>query len=115
MGPFPRFPKPTVFSPRSCRNARAEWEGEVVDLPELLTPKLPASAEEDLSKGILEAIDMDSYRVEKLAVMKIQLPDANAEIGPVPTSGGGEEPEQELDRRLKLGRTFSKALVSRRA
>lgn len=43
-----------------------------------VVPKLPARVEEDLSKGILEAIAMDSYRVEKLAVVKIQLPDANA-------------------------------------
>jgi type I restriction enzyme R subunit len=28
-------------------------------------PKLPAPKEEDLSKGLLETIDMDSYRVEK--------------------------------------------------
>ena len=38
-----------------------------------------------LSKGILETIDMDSYRVEIQAAMKIALPDADAEIGPVPT------------------------------
>ena len=38
--------------------------------------------EEDLSKGILEAIDMDSYRVEKQAAMKIQLADEDAEIEP---------------------------------
>ena len=49
-------------------------------------PKLPAPNEEDLSKGILEAIDMDSYRVEKQAAMKIQLPDEDAEIEPVPTT-----------------------------
>ena len=35
-------------------------------------PKPPAPDEEDLSKGILEAIDMDSYPVEKRAVVKIQ-------------------------------------------
>ena len=43
-------------------------------------PKLPAPREDDLSKGVLEAIDMDSYRVEKKAAIKIQLPDADAEI-----------------------------------
>jgi len=42
----------------------------------------PAPKEEDLAKGILEAIDMDSYRVEKKAVMKIALEDADAEIEP---------------------------------
>jgi type I restriction enzyme R subunit len=34
----------------------------------LLIPKLPAPVEEDLSKGFLETIDTDSYRVEKQAV-----------------------------------------------
>ena len=32
---------------------------------------------------------MDSYRVEMKAAVKIQLADENAEIEPVPTSGGG--------------------------
>jgi len=36
--------------------------------------KLPAPKEEDLSKGILEAIDMDSYRVEKQATMRWRFP-----------------------------------------
>jgi hypothetical protein len=40
-----------------------------------LTPKLPAPQEEDLARGILEAIDMDSYRVEKTAAMNIALAD----------------------------------------
>ncbi len=31
---------------------------------DLLTPKVPAPTEEDLAKGILESIDIDSYRVE---------------------------------------------------
>src|SRR6478735_3043608 len=34
-----------------------------------LIPKLPAPREKDLSKGILEAVDMDSYRVEVQASM----------------------------------------------
>ena len=75
----------------------AEWEKLSIFL-NFLIPKLPAPKEEDLSKGILEAIDMDSYRVEKQAAMQIQLPDADAEIEPVPTTGGGHKPEPELDR-----------------
>jgi type I restriction enzyme R subunit len=43
-----------------------EWE-KLSILLNLLVPKLPAPKEEDLAKGILEAIDMDSYRVEKKA------------------------------------------------
>lgn len=72
-----------------------------------LVPKLPAPVEDDLSKGILEAIDMDSYRVEKQAAVRIQLPDADAEIGPVPTSGGGHKPEPELDRLSNIIKTFN--------
>ena len=54
-------------------------------------PKLPAPREEDLSKGILEAIDMDSYRVEKQAAQRVQLADQDVEIDPVPTDGGGHK------------------------
>ena len=74
----------------------AEWETLSIFL-NFLVPKLPAPVEEDLSKGILEAIDMDSYRVEKQAAMKLQLPDEDGEIGPIPASGGGRMPEPELD------------------
>lgn len=68
---------------------------------------LPASIEEDLSKGILEAIDMDSYRAEKQAVVKIQLPDSDSEIEPVPTRGGGLKPEPELDRLSNIIKSFN--------
>jgi type I restriction enzyme R subunit len=84
----------------------AEWEKLSIFL-NFLVPKLPAPVEEDLSKGILEAIDMDSYRVEKKAAMKIQLPDEDAEIEPVPTTGGGRKPEPELDRLSNINKTFN--------
>ena len=42
----------------------ADWE-KLSSFLNFLVSKLPAPVEEDLSKGILEAIDMDSYRVEK--------------------------------------------------
>jgi type I restriction enzyme R subunit len=68
---------------------------------------LPAPKDEDLSKGILEAIDMDSYRVEKRAVLKLALPDDNAEIGPVPVEGGGRKREPELDRLSNILKAFN--------
>ena len=74
----------------------AEWEKLSIFLT-FLVPKLPAPIEDDLSKGILEAIDMDSCRVDKQAVVSIQLPDEDAEIDPVPTSAGGQIPEPEFD------------------
>jgi len=84
----------------------ADWEKLSIFL-NFLIPKLPAPKEDDLSKGILETIDMDSYRAEKSAAMKIQLPDADSEIGPVPTSGGGFIPEAELDRLSNILKTFN--------
>jgi len=44
-----------------------DWEKLSIYL-NFLVPKLPAPGDEDLAKGILQTIDMDSYRVEKLAV-----------------------------------------------
>ena len=84
----------------------AEWEKLSIFLT-FLVPKLPAPVEDDLSKGILEAIDMDSYRVEKQAVQDIQLPDEDAEIGPVPTEGGGQKPEPDMDRLSIIIRDFN--------
>ena len=84
----------------------ASWEKLSIFL-NFLVPKLPAPKEEDLSKGILEAIDMDSYRVEKRAVQRIQLPDADAEIEPVPTDGGGRKREPELDRLSNILKAFN--------
>jgi type I restriction enzyme R subunit len=86
--------------------SNADWEKLSIFL-NFLVPKLPAPVEEDLSKGILEAIDMDSYRVEKQAAVRLQLPDANAEIEPVPTTGGGRKPEPELDRLSNIIREFN--------
>ncbi|MFC2037517.1 type I restriction endonuclease subunit R, partial [Chloroflexota bacterium] len=84
----------------------AEWEKLSVFLT-FLVPKLPAPIEEDLSRGILETIDMDSYRVEKEAAMKIALPDEDAEIEPVPTSGGGLKAEPELDLLSNILKAFN--------
>ena len=86
--------------------AYAEWEKLSIFLT-FLVPKLPAPVEDDLSKGILEAIDMDSYRVEKQAVRDIQLPDEDAEIEPVSTSGGGQKPEPEMERLSNIIREFN--------
>ncbi|KKZ14817.1 MAG: DEAD/DEAH box helicase, partial [Candidatus Synechococcus spongiarum 142] len=72
------------------------WEERSIFL-NLLIPKLPAPVEEDLSKGILETIDMDSYRAEKKAMQKILLEDEDGEIDPVPGEGSGGQQEAELD------------------
>jgi type I restriction enzyme, R subunit len=56
---------------------------------------------------LIETIDMDSYRVEKQTTWAIALPDADAEIEPVPTAGGGHKPEPELDRLSNILKTFN--------
>jgi type I restriction enzyme R subunit len=86
--------------------ANAEWE-ELAIFLNFLIPKLPAPKDDDLSKGILEAIDMESYRVEVRSVMNIMLADQDAEIEPVPTSGGGRIPEQALDRLSNILKVFN--------
>ena len=83
-----------------------EWEKHSIFL-NFLVSKLPAPVEEDLSKGILEAIDMESYRVEKRSSMHIILSDEDAEIEPIPTAGGGYKAEPELDRLSNIIKAFN--------
>ena len=73
----------------------------------LLVSKLPAPVDEDLAKGITDAIDMDSYRVEKKALQKIALADTDAAIAPVPVEGGGHRGEPELDRLSNILKSFN--------
>ncbi len=70
-------------------------------------PKLPAPVEQDLSKGILESIDMDSYRAEVQQTMKLTLPDEDATIYPLPTSGGGRVAEPQLDYLSNIIKSFN--------
>jgi type I restriction enzyme R subunit len=85
----------------------AEWEKLSIFLT-FLIPKLPAPREEDLSHGILEAIDMDSYRAEARASIAIALADEEeGEIRPVPTGGAGPRSEPEMDRLSNILRDFN--------
>ncbi len=100
------FSRTYAFLAQILPYTNADWEKLSIFL-NFLVPKLPAPEEEDLSKGLLETIDMDSYRAEKRAAARLKLPDADAEIGPVPTSGGGRKPEPELDRLSNILKTFN--------
>ncbi len=86
--------------------SKAEWETLSI-LLNLLIPKLPAPKEEDLARGILEAIDMDTYRAEAKAVRRITLDDEDAEVLPVPTEAGGHTPDAELDRLSNILKMFN--------
>jgi len=85
---------------------KRDWEILSIFL-NFLVPKLPAPKEEDLSKGILEAIDMESYRVEKKSRMRIQLEDEEGEIMPIPAVGGVHKPETLTDRLSNIIKTFN--------
>lgn len=84
----------------------AGWEKLSIFLT-FLIPKLPAPKDEDLSRGILASIDMDSYRTEKKAAMKIVLPDENAEINPMPVDEGRKKSEPEMDRLSNILKVFN--------
>jgi len=84
----------------------AEWE-KLSILLTFLIPKLPAPIDDGPIAGIIESIDMDSYRAEKKAAMRIALPDEDSEIAPAPTDGGGRKPEPEHDRLSNIIKTFN--------
>lgn len=84
----------------------AEWEKRSIFL-NFLIGKLPAPKEEDLSKGILDAIDMDSYRVEKKAIQEIILADKDAEIKAPPVKSGHGRGEPDMDRLSNIIKVFN--------
>ena len=90
------FARKYAFLSSALPFSSPEWEKLSIFL-NFLIPKLPAPRDEDLSKGILEAIDMDSYRVEKQSAQRLFLADEDSEIEPVPLEGGGHKPEPELE------------------
>lgn len=85
---------------------KAEWEKRSIFLDHLV-PKLPAPKEEDLAAGILENIDLESYRAEKLNAMKIVLEDEDGTVAPVPTAGGGHLSDPELEKLSAIVRSFN--------
>ncbi len=84
----------------------AEWEKRSIFLDHLV-PKLPAPKEEDLAAGILENIDLESYRAEKLKAMKIALDDEDGTLAPIPPAGGGHLSDPELERLSAIVRSFN--------
>lgn len=74
----------------------ADWERLSIFL-NFLVPKLPAPEDEDLSRGILETIDLESYRNEARETMSIVLEDNDAEIEPIPSGKIGHPIEPTMD------------------
>lgn len=74
----------------------AEWEKLSIFL-NLLIPKLPSPREDDLSQGILETIDLESYRNEAREAVSIKLEDKDSVVPPVPAGKTGHIVQPEMD------------------
>lgn len=72
-----------------------EWEKKQTFLS-LLVHKLPPLSMEDLTKGLIEAVDFDRYRLEKQEERDIILQNVDVEIPPVPTSATGYVSEPDM-------------------
>ncbi len=74
----------------------AEWERLSIFM-NLLIPKLPSPRDDDFSEGILDVIDLDSYRLEAQESMSIKLEDSDTEVPPVPAGKSGHIVNPEMD------------------
>lgn len=83
-----------------------DWEKLSIFL-NLLIPKLPSPPEDDFSQGILDAIDLDSYRLEARDSLSLVLQDEDAEVGPVPTGKVSMKSDPELDLLSAILSTFN--------
>ncbi|MEP6519382.1 hypothetical protein [Microcoleus vaginatus] len=72
-----------------------DWESLKTFL-KLLVNKLPSLNKADLSKGILESIDMDSYRIERQTTLAIQLA-GSVESAPPATDTSGSKYAPNID------------------
>lgn len=73
----------------------------------MLVPKLQIEEQDDLAEGILEAIDMDSYRPSKQGTEKITLAADPGYINPIPVGVSGGKPEPELDTLENIIKAFN--------
>ncbi|SAL84077.1 type I restriction-modification system endonuclease [Caballeronia arvi] len=82
------------------------WEKLSIFLNFLIS-KLPAPEEQDLSKGVLESIDMDSYRVEAQAALKMAMDDTDAAVEAAPSGGGNGKSEPDIDTLSNILKIFN--------
>lgn len=72
----------------------------------LLLPKLPAPDDEDLAKGVLGSVDMDSYRIEQEATVAIKLK-GGEELSPTPPRPRAQHERPEMDYLSNIVREFN--------
>jgi type I restriction enzyme, R subunit len=61
---------------------------------------------EDLSKGILESIDLDSYKTSEPSTLNIEI-EENKELKPIPPETGGHGPPPEMDKLEEIIKEFN--------
>jgi type I restriction enzyme R subunit len=83
-----------------------EWE-ELSIFLRFLIPKLPAPDDPDIAKGILESIDMESYRIQARKTIAIELDDTDGTVEPTPTGGADGHLLPELDRLSNILQSFN--------
>jgi type I restriction enzyme, R subunit len=71
-----------------------------------LLPKIKPNNTEDLAKGILEAVDLDSYRLSKTTTDDIKL-EGGTEIDPTPPMMKGKKGENEFNELEKIINEFN--------
>lgn len=86
----------------------AAWEKLSIFL-HLLVPKLPSPPEEDLAEGILETVDLGSYRNAAQDAIAILCADEDAVLSPVPTGSATRPREPELDPLSEIVAAFNKS------
>lgn len=81
----------STVMPEGC----LDWEKKQTVLS-LLLHKLPTLGVDDLTKGLIESVDFDAYRLQKQEERNIRLQDVDSEIEPVPTSSFSVVMEEEI-------------------
>lgn len=73
-----------------------DWENLYI-FYSLLVKKLPKLKMEDFTKGLLENVDFEKYRLVKEEERQIELENKDEQVKPVPVGSGAGKPEPELD------------------
>lgn len=81
------------------------WEKLLIFL-NLLVQKLPSPEGDDYTEGLLEDVDLESYRAEAQKTMRIQLDNENGEVNPVPVGTDVAIAVPELDSLTNILKEF---------
>lgn len=83
-----------------------EWEKQYI-FYSLLVKKLPKLKGDDFTKGLIEDIDFDKYRLQKQEERAIVLENENASVDPIPVGQGGGKREPILDNLSNIVEEFN--------